>query len=317
MAIPADLQQKAQKAAVMAKLLKEAASKGIVAGQKLMVAQAAEANAANLGETARKSEAASTADASNAALVQQARADAAAAEQARADAAQLRSEAEEAQMETEALYKASRPDAFKMKMAEAFTNLGTWILLCVGAIVGVIIWAVSKSDSILLTKLAETDAARGLVTFLISASAVGIAFMLIYHAFSAVSNGENFRMAREIFMSLVGILGTIVGFYFGTADKGQEVPAGDAGPSGLEMAAIVREGDNWKTSVKGGSPPYKWTLAPAPITGLTGTDGELKTAGELRVSVKGAKEAGEVILTVEDSNKERVSRSSVVNKAGQ
>jgi hypothetical protein len=194
-----------------------------------MVAQAAEANAASLGEAARKSEAASKADAGNATLVQQARSDAAAADQARADAEQLRSEAEEAQLETEALYKASRPDAFRMKVAEAFTNLGTWILMCVGAIVGVIIWAVSRGDSILLTKLAETEAARGLVTFLITASAVGIAFMLIYHAFSAVSNGENFRMAREIFMSLIGILGTIVGFYFGAADKekGQEAP--DAG----------------------------------------------------------------------------------------
>ena len=55
----------------MAKLLKDAAAKGIVAGQKLMVAQAAEANAASLAEAARKSEAASTADAGNATLVQQ------------------------------------------------------------------------------------------------------------------------------------------------------------------------------------------------------------------------------------------------------
>ncbi|RBP44348.1 hypothetical protein DES53_104167 [Roseimicrobium gellanilyticum] len=328
MAIPADLQLKAQKAAVTAKLLKDAAAKGLEAAEKVKAAEAAERKAGGLEEAAQKSrETASKAAPKDTALDKQADKDATAAEQARTEASQLRREAEEAQLETEALYKAAQPESFKSKLLSGF-NLGVGILIFVGAIVTVMILSVANDDSALLTKLAETDAARGLVTFLITASAVGIAFMLIYHAFSEVSNAENFRMAREIFMSLVGILGTIVGFYFGAADKA--VPAGAQNPGVTlpgaagqgavsevpQIADIVRNGDTWKTNLKGGTPPYKWALTADASTGIASQGKEGQPEGELTITVPGAKAAGAVTLTVEDSKKKQGSKIVQVEKAG-
>ena len=72
-------------------------------------------------------------------------------------------------------------------------------------------------DIPLIGRLSDPSFARGLITFLISVATIGLAFVLVYQASS--SSDDSFRRAREVFAGLMGILGTIVGFYFGSADK--------------------------------------------------------------------------------------------------
>ena len=88
------------------------------------------------------------------------------------------------------------------------------------AFVGVVIFGAYKlqvfSTDVNLIKSAD-DGARILITFLVAVATVAIAFLAILTAMVIREYKERFALAKEVLTLLVGILGTIVGFYFGTA----------------------------------------------------------------------------------------------------
>ena len=88
------------------------------------------------------------------------------------------------------------------------------------AFVGVVIFGAYKlqvfSTDLNLIKSAD-DGARILITFLVAVATVAIAFLAILTAMVIREYKERFALAKEVLTLLVGILGTIVGFYFGTA----------------------------------------------------------------------------------------------------
>lgn len=101
--------------------------------------------------------------------------------------------------------------------------------------------------------LSDSAFARGLITFIISVGTIGLAFFLAYQAF-AVRDGtadETFRRAREVFTGLMGVLGTIVGFYFGAAEKS---------PADLQVAAIKLTDSQIMTHISGGTQPYRYIV---------------------------------------------------------
>ncbi len=61
------------------------------------------------------------------------------------------------------------------------------------------------------------NSARILITFLVAVGTIAIAFLTILTAMVIREYKERFALAKEVLTILVGILGTIVGFYFGTA----------------------------------------------------------------------------------------------------
>jgi hypothetical protein len=69
--------------------------------------------------------------------------------------------------------------------------------------------------------MANTDHARGLITFLFSFASIGVIILVAIAIFwldiSEVK--ERFEYAKDLITILVGILGTVLGFYFGTATK--------------------------------------------------------------------------------------------------
>jgi hypothetical protein len=146
-----------------------------------------------------------------------------------------------------------------------------WIERCADAIVklnGVVKWQYVLVASVLfligiavlldlpvIHHLTDGSFARGLITFIITVATIGLAFVLVCESFTA-SDGqfdERFRRAREVLALLMGILGTIVGFYFGSAQQGT------AGPPQI---AEVKAGDRQLiTYVSGGSPPYRYSIS--------------------------------------------------------
>jgi hypothetical protein len=110
----------------------------------------------------------------------------------------------------------------------------------------IILIAVYKGAPV-LDKLSEPTFARGLITFIICLATIGLAFMLVCYAFSE-SSDERFKRAREVFAGLLGILGTIVGFYFGSATSGI---------TPISMADIQINDREVVTYVTGGTPPYQ------------------------------------------------------------
>ena len=95
-------------------------------------------------------------------------------------------------------------------------TLGFVIVIIFGAAQLFGFW--SKEGTILANVKNPDEAARTLITFLVAVSTVAIAFLAILTAM-VIRQLERFALAKEVLSILVGILGTIVGFYFGTASN--------------------------------------------------------------------------------------------------
>jgi hypothetical protein len=124
------------------------------------------------------------------------------------------------------------------------TSPGTVVMAAFAAI---IILGIAKGFPV-IDKLSEPSFARGLITFIICIATIGLAFMLVCYAFTE-SSDDRFKRAREVFAGLLGILGTIVGFYFGSATGGGTTP--------MTIADLQVNEKVVTTFVTGGTPPYQ------------------------------------------------------------
>lgn len=86
-----------------------------------------------------------------------------------------------------------------------------------------------------LTTLATEGNARGLITFLFAIATIAVILVTIIATFwvSADEVEKRGAMAKEILTILIGIMGTILGFYFGSQ---VDAPAPEA-PSAVEQPA--------------------------------------------------------------------------------
>ena len=125
-------------------------------------------------------------------------------------------------------------------------NLG---LVITGLIVLAVVFAViaffyapdgrGSGAGALIEQLADPGSARGLITFLVVMGTVVMGLLLLISSFRTVPGAaESFTRGKEIFTILVGILGTIVGFYFGVGpDENQDDNAG--AETVVEQASIA------------------------------------------------------------------------------
>lgn len=103
------------------------------------------------------------------------------------------------------------------------------------AILFVIGWGLAGKDGF-LKSLSDKEVARGLITFLIAITTVGIGVILaISTLFGKDGDGEDKRFDRgkQVLSTLIGVLGTIVGFYFGAVT---ETKASTTQPQELALA---------------------------------------------------------------------------------
>lgn len=112
------------------------------------------------------------------------------------------------------------------------------------------------SEGKFLLQLREVDVSRGLITFLVATVTVLIA--LIISVWVITSNAtddelkERFNYSKDVLATLVGILGTILGFYFGS---------GESTKNTMLLADIRIEGEQAVAHVAGGVPPYRYTIS--------------------------------------------------------
>lgn len=132
---------------------------------------------------------------------------------------------------------------------------GIVLLLILGTLFVIIFATLASSGGEFLQKLRDIEIARGLITFLVVVAAISIA--LILAVFVLASNEstaqikERFTFAKDVLAILIGILGTVLGFYYGTKDKAEDQAYSvDAQFRGSQMIAHI----------VGATPPYRYSI---------------------------------------------------------
>ena len=114
----------------------------------------------------------------------------------------------------------------------------------------------------MLRSMRDPEYARGLITYLYAVVTIGTAVVLVV---SALLGDEKVKQddGRQVLGLLLGVFGTIVGFYFGNAASGKQTQATDSGltlsPLRLTNATPrARDRVAALAFVTGGVPPYKF-----------------------------------------------------------
>jgi hypothetical protein len=96
-------------------------------------------------------------------------------------------------------------------------------LLIVVSVIGLIAAAVLGIDRGVLRNMASPEYARGLITFLFAVMTIGTALVLVVSALIGsdnVASEKQFQHGKEVFSLLLGVFGTVLGYYFGSAHRG-------------------------------------------------------------------------------------------------
>lgn len=140
------------------------------------------------------------------------------------------------------------------------------IIFGVFALIGAAIFGI---DSGVLGSMARLEFARGLITYLFAVVTIGTAVVLVVSALSSGASEEidkRFQRGKEVLSLLLGVFGTIVGFYFGSESQ---IGARDDLASSPRLTPILispapaQAGKELRitAAVLGGTPPYRYRLA--------------------------------------------------------
>jgi hypothetical protein len=116
-----------------------------------------------------------------------------------------------------------------------------------------------------LRDMGQIEYARGLITYLFAVVTIGTAVILVVSALISPADDQHqkkFERGKEILALLLGVFGTIVGFYFGSeVSKGADQTLHVA-PMHLSSSSVAPGAKfNLMTFVSGGVPPYRFGAA--------------------------------------------------------
>jgi hypothetical protein len=138
-------------------------------------------------------------------------------------------------------------------------------LLLVVAVIALIASAVFGIDRGVLTNMADREYARGLITFLFAVVTIGTALVLVVSALLGSSDHlqeKRFQQGKEVLSLLLGVFGTILGFYFGstfqtTRNTPLRVSPLQVVPDTVAPGSLVLV----RALVVGGAVPYRYSIS--------------------------------------------------------
>jgi hypothetical protein len=157
-------------------------------------------------------------------------------------------------------------DEKKVDAADLLNPIVLLAFIIVLSVISLIGAAVLGFDKGVLGNMSRSEFARGLITYLYAVVTIGTAVVLVLSALLAPADDaheKRFQRGKEILALLLGVFGTIVGFYFGQAQ------AVENGTSALVISTLdvsprtVQAGSNItvRAVVTGGVLPYKFGAA--------------------------------------------------------
>ena len=132
-------------------------------------------------------------------------------------------------------------------------------LIVVGAVVALMSMATLGLDKGVLVGMAHQDYARGVITYLFAVVTIGTSVVIILSALMGKDDAhakEQFQRGKEILSLLLGVFGTIVGYYFGSTPSNA---AHDFRLSAVHVAAPTANAPDQvaiQAVASGGTPPY-------------------------------------------------------------
>jgi len=149
---------------------------------------------------------------------------------------------------------------FNPIVAIAFAMLMAIVLLIGATTLGL-------DKGLVLAHMGQVEFARGVITYLFAVVTIGTAVVLVVSALTSdetPANERRFERGKEILSLLLGVFGTIVGFYFGSevAAKGQPTETiVNVAPLRLSAATASSGADiTLTTYASGGKAPYKYGI---------------------------------------------------------
>lgn len=137
--------------------------------------------------------------------------------------------------------------------------------LMVVSVIGLIAAAVFGIDQGVLRNMASPEYARGLITFLFAVVTLGTALVLVVSALIGsdnITSEKQFQHGKEVLSLLLGVFGTVVGFYFGSSHPG--ITVSDLKVSEIMvLPEIPRPGEEVtvRAFVTGGTCPCEYSVA--------------------------------------------------------
>jgi hypothetical protein len=182
------------------------------------------------------------------------------------------------------------------------------LLIFAVVIVCAIGYGLYASGGQFLLQLQKTDVSRGLITFLVAVITVSIALLLVVWVLASNLPDEKFKTritsAKEILSTLVGILGTILGFYFGSADKDIDKE--------LLLSKLKFKNNEVVIHASGGTSPYRFSTN---LPGFDPEQTEVSDDGWWFVPIPDELETGSsVTVQVTDSKDQTISRTDKYNQ---
>ena len=124
--------------------------------------------------------------------------------------------------------------------------------------------AIIGKDSGVLARMSDATFARGLITYLFTVVTVGTSVVLIVYSLTTAAAPEDrqFDRGKDVLSLLLGVFGTIVGFYFGSEVKektqGQDQQLHLTSPLFKRDEAVAGGKMTITAHVRGGTPPYRF-----------------------------------------------------------
>jgi hypothetical protein len=146
-------------------------------------------------------------------------------------------------------------------------NIGSLFLVAFGIIVAIIlVWGIFWHGSSFIGLISKADQARGLITFLFSFTTIALFILIAITTFWMNKDDVEARVnkAKDLLTIMIGIFGTILGFYYGSLANGP----GATGPGGLSLtnfgvpSVAVAAGDKTTigATVTGGKAPLTYDV---------------------------------------------------------
>lgn len=148
-----------------------------------------------------------------------------------------------------------------VRLLNPITLIALIILVSVLVLIGAGLFGFDKGN--ILSNLAKSDYARGLITYLFAVGTIGTAVALVLAALLGDDDiKEKFARGKEVLSILIGMFGTMVGFYFGSqVAKVPEKQLSLAPVIVSDSTALPGGTVGVITWVVGGTPPYRYWVS--------------------------------------------------------